>query len=240
MSWQRWGGWALAGALLLTSALLYAEHREAVGEARQADRVAAEYRAEAETARERAERARDSLRASRERERAYRARLDSALEALAADAEAAGEQVEVQTAGLDSTLAEIARRVPDELVGLVTRAMRQADSVSRAHVRYRQAMERRVALMADRERSVRRQLGRTDATLSAVEVELASVRAELVATREARDRWREAASPDLLGRILGRDLLSASATVASGVVAWACSPEAGAGWTVGQVARVVF
>lgn len=238
--WLPWAGTAGFVLVLIVSVFLYAENRELIGEAQQADRVAEQAREQSERDSVRAAAARDSLQASREREEAYRARLDSALTELAAESGEAAEEVQVQTVALDSTLAELSRRVPDELVGLVTRAMQQADSLSAAHQSFRRAMEARVEKLGQRSQSLQRQLTRTDSTLVAVERELASVREELSATREARDKWRDAADPPLIQQLLGRNLLKGVATVGSGVAAWMVGEEKGAaGWALAKGASLV-
>lgn len=235
-----WAGYVAVVLLLAVSALLYARSERAVGEARQADRAAERADSARESALERARRDSARLDSVQAREVALRDSISVLLDQADEDATEAAGEVTVQTVALDSTLAELARRVPDHLVGLVTRAMQQADSLKGAHARFADAMERQVALLARDTVSLRRELDQTRTTLASTRTALRETESALEAMREARDRWRRAADPPLLEELFGRNLLSASATVASGVLAWGYSPEAGAGWTVGQVARVAF
>lgn len=244
MSWLKrnwWTGWLVVGLLLAVSALLYAKSQEAVGEAREADRMAER----ADSARQEALQAfrRDSaaLDSARARERAVRDSLGVLLAEAERDAEEATGQVEVETVALDSTLAELSRRVRPELVGLVTRAMEQADRLHGAHDRYRSAMERRVALLIQDTASLAEELGATRRALTSTREALHRTQDAFVAMTEARNRWRRAADPPFLARLFGENLLEAAGTVGSGALAYVAGEEKGLlGWGLAKGADLAI
>lgn len=190
--------WAKAGLGVLALTLLalgVREHLQAREEARDADARADSALAVADSATEALDAALSRLDSVQAREGALRDSLRDALAQAGEEASQAGEAVEVQTASLDTTLAELTRRVRPELQPLARQARAQADSLEQAHATFRLAMESQIQLLERDRASLERELAQTRSALDDALATLADERAAKRRLEEARDKWREAAHP---------------------------------------------
>lgn len=134
-----------------------------------------------------------------EREEAVRDSLNRRLRQAESEADVAGGETVAAGEHLVASLDSLSRSVRAALRPVVQTASSQADSALSAHQRFRVAMERQVELLAADTLSLHRELAQTTETLGQVKVERDTLKAALVATEEARDRWRQAARLRLFG-----------------------------------------
>lgn len=191
-------GWAKIVGLLLGAALAVLGVREymaQVEEARVADARADSALAVAARDSARLDSALTKLDSVQTRESALRDSLRDALAEAGEEASEAAGAVEVQTASLDTTIAELVERVRPELKPLARQARAQADSLREAHQRFRLAMENRVQLLERDRASLERELGETRSALQDALATVESERAAKDSLRKARNKWRDAAKP---------------------------------------------
>lgn len=171
------------------------------------------------------------------REHATRDSLRHMLRLADQGAQTAREEVATWSGALDTTHAELLRRVRPELRSVVRRAMAEKDSMASNRDRLLAGLRRKVDLLADDTSSFARENAQLRETLSGVTTERDSLRSLVQAKdgvilhlTDARDRWRDAATRPWWESLLGGDVLEGAVNVAGAVAAFRYDTKAGLGY----------
>lgn len=192
---------ALGLALLVAALVAFGLHRyfQAVDRAERADSVADSAMIEAREDSLRADSMLSVLDSVEARERRVRDSLNRALAVASEDADRAQAAVDTAQLQLTAALDTLARRVRPELEPVLARARSSLDSLTTAQSRFREAMKRRVRLLARDTASLARELKASRSAVDSLSQSYESLRDAYREMESARDRWREAARLRLFG-----------------------------------------